>query len=108
MAAIVYSFGVRGSIGSLFSVANLTIIRRNASDTVRPIASSTAAASYLVYSSKRDRTTVRMIRTSKLSDIVTQTDSVSMLPLLAVTGNPPGMFSNAGQVDWYRRTSIQS
>src|SRR6516165_5942113 len=54
---MVSSLGTSGSNGSAFSLAILTIIRRKASDTVRPIAFSTAAASFLVCSSMRARTT---------------------------------------------------
>src|SRR5271156_2769504 len=54
---MVSSLGTSGSNGNAFSLAILTIIRRKASDTVRPIAFSTAAASFLVRSSMRARTT---------------------------------------------------
>ena len=55
MASIVSSLGARGSKGNRLSVAIRTIIRRKASDTVRPSAPSTAAASSLVFSSMRAR-----------------------------------------------------
>ena len=54
---MVWSFGINGSKGNAFSVAILTIIRRKASDTVSPIAPSTALASFLMRSSIRARTT---------------------------------------------------
>ena len=54
---MVSSLGTSGSNGSAFSLAILTIIIRKASDTVRLIAFSTAAASFLVNSVVRARTT---------------------------------------------------
>src|SRR6266481_8125208 len=57
IASMVSSLGTSGSNGSAFSLAILIIIRRKASDTVRPIAASTAAASFLMRSSMRARTT---------------------------------------------------
>src|SRR5208337_681258 len=56
IAATVLAFGIRGSNGSALSVAIRTIIMRKASDTVRPIAPSTAAASSLIRSLIRART----------------------------------------------------
>src|SRR5580700_6704257 len=54
---MVSSLGTSGSNCNAFCLAILTIIRRKASDTVRPIAFSTAAASFFVRSSMRARTT---------------------------------------------------
>src|SRR5215472_990826 len=62
---MVSSFGISGSKGNAFSLAILTIIRRKASDTVSPIALSTALASFLMRSSIRARTT-ELAATAKL------------------------------------------
>src|SRR5437660_749561 len=54
---MVSSLGTSGSNGNAFSLAIFTIIRRKAPDTVRPVGLSTAAASFLICSSMRARTT---------------------------------------------------
>jgi len=57
MASMVSAFGTSGSKGSALSAAMRIIISRKASDTVRPMAASTAAASFFTRSSMRARTT---------------------------------------------------
>jgi hypothetical protein len=53
MAATVAAFGINGSNGKACSRATRVSIRRTASDTVSPIAASTAAASALMVASMR-------------------------------------------------------
>src|SRR5437867_11006551 len=84
MASMVSALGTSGSNGRAFSRAMRTNRRRKASDTVKPMAARTAAASSLIASSIRARTTVFAIRSlltslEILSYIVAQLVSLSSM-----------------------------
>src|SRR6266851_4958740 len=84
MAAMVSALGTSGSNGRAFSRAMRTNRSRKASDTVKPMAARTAAASSLIASSIRARTTVFAIRSlltslEILSYIVAQPISLSSM-----------------------------
>src|SRR6266568_2062081 len=84
MASMVAALGTSGSNGRAFSRAMRTNRRRKASDTVKPMAARTVAASSLIASSIRARTTVFAIRSlltspEILSYIVAQLISLSSM-----------------------------
>jgi hypothetical protein len=63
MAAMVFSFGIKGSNGKAFSWAMRVSMIRKASETVNPIVARTMLASSFMCSSMRARTTALVVMT---------------------------------------------